>query len=31
MNEQELEQCLAMLATTPDWIEEQARRAALER
>lgn len=26
MNEQELEQCLVMLSTTPDWIEEQARR-----
>jgi uncharacterized damage-inducible protein DinB len=25
MNDQELAQCLAMLATTPDWIEEQAR------
>ncbi len=26
MNDQELEQCLAMLSTTPDWIEAQARR-----
>ena len=26
MNNQELEQCLLMLATTPDWIEDQARR-----
>jgi uncharacterized damage-inducible protein DinB len=26
MNDQELEQCLAMLSTTPDWIEEQARK-----
>jgi uncharacterized damage-inducible protein DinB len=26
MNDQELEQCLAMLATTPDWIEDQASR-----
>jgi hypothetical protein len=26
MNEQELEECLAMLSTTPDWIEEQAKR-----
>jgi hypothetical protein len=25
MNDQELEQCLAMLATTPNWIEKQAR------
>jgi uncharacterized damage-inducible protein DinB len=26
MNQQELEDCLAMLATTPDWIEAQARK-----
>jgi len=26
VDEQQLEQCLAMLATTPDWIAEQARR-----
>ena len=26
MNEQELQACLAMLATTPDWIEEQAKK-----
>jgi DinB family protein len=26
MNDQELEQCLAMLNTTPDWIEQQARK-----
>jgi len=26
MNEREPDQCLAMLGTTPDWIEEQARR-----
>lgn len=30
MDEKALEECLAMLSTTPDWIEEQARRVPVD-